>query len=66
MDRYTSGGRERLARAESLLLPAALSRLHIEGPADALLGYLPDLDTDIRTPLLAAGHGVDAIDALGE
>lgn len=62
----TPGGRERLARAETLLLPAALGRLHIEGPADVLLGYLPDLDADIRTPLLAAGHGADAIDALGD
>ncbi|WP_436959340.1 class I mannose-6-phosphate isomerase [Streptomyces sp. SudanB182_2057] len=61
----TPGGRERLARAESLLLPAALGRLRIEGPADVLLGYLPDLDTDIRAPLLAAGHGPDAITALG-
>ncbi|MEU6665590.1 class I mannose-6-phosphate isomerase [Streptomyces sp. NPDC046727] len=62
----TPAGGERLARAESLLLPAALGRMRIEGPADVLLGYLPDLDTDIRTPLLAAGHGMDAIAALGE
>ncbi|UXY17939.1 hypothetical protein N8I84_03715 [Streptomyces cynarae] len=60
------GGRERLARAESLLLPAGLGRLRIEGPADVLLGHLPDLDLDVRTPLLAAGHGPAAIAALGE
>ena len=46
----TPGGRERLARAESLLLPAALGRLRIEGPSDVLLGYLPDLDLDVRAP----------------
>ncbi|MEV6741781.1 hypothetical protein AB0N14_34745 [Streptomyces sp. NPDC051104] len=62
----TPGGRERLARAESLLLPAALGRVRIEGPVDVLLGYLPDLDLDVRTPLLAAGHGPAAIAALGE
>ncbi|GAA2237075.1 type I phosphomannose isomerase catalytic subunit [Streptomyces nogalater] len=61
----TPGGRERLGRAESLLLPAALGRLRIEGPADVLLGYVPDLPTDIRAPLLAAGHGPAAITALG-
>ncbi|MFF9020326.1 hypothetical protein [Streptomyces eurythermus] len=61
----TPGGRERLARAESPLLPAALGRLRIEGPADVLLGYPPDLDADIRAPLLAAGHGPAAITALG-
>ncbi|MFF3907916.1 class I mannose-6-phosphate isomerase [Streptomyces sp. NPDC001848] len=62
----TPGGREPPARAESLLLPAALGRLRMEGPADVLLGYLPDLDLDVRTPLLAAGHGPAAIAALGE
>lgn len=56
----TPGGRERPARAESLLLAAALGRLRIEGPADVLLGHLPDLDTDVRAPLLAAGHGPPA------
>ncbi|MER6712589.1 mannose-6-phosphate isomerase [Streptomyces sp. NPDC006129] len=62
-----SGGRsERLGRARTLLLPAALGRVRIEGPADVLLGYLPDLEQDIRTPLLAAGHGAAAVAALGE
>ncbi|WP_258053624.1 hypothetical protein [Streptomyces sp. Ru72] len=48
------------------MLLAALGRLRIEGPADVLLGYLPDLDLDVRTPPLAAGHGPAAIAALGE
>jgi mannose-6-phosphate isomerase len=62
-----SGGRsERLGRARSLLLPAALGRVRIQGPADVLLGYLPDLEQDIRRPLLAAGHGAAAVAALGE
>ncbi|GGY98719.1 type I phosphomannose isomerase catalytic subunit [Streptomyces poonensis] len=61
----TPGGARRLGRAESLLLPAALGGLRIEGPADVLLGHLPDLDRDIRAPLLAAGHGSAAIEALG-
>ena len=62
-----SGGRsERLGRARSLLLPAALGRARIQGPADVLLGYLPDLEQDIRTPLLAAGHEASAVAALGD
>ncbi|MDQ1047196.1 hypothetical protein [Streptomyces sp. V4I2] len=59
-------GTERLGCARSLLLPAALGRVRIQGPADVLLGYLPDLEQDIRTPLLAAGHGAAAVAALGE
>ncbi|WP_052867918.1 type I phosphomannose isomerase catalytic subunit [Streptomyces niger] len=59
-------GSETLGRAETLLLPAALGRVEIHGPADVLLGHLPDLDRDVRAPLLAAGHDPAAIAALGE
>jgi mannose-6-phosphate isomerase len=31
-----------------------------------LLGYLPDLERDIRAPLLAAGYRADVIATLGE
>ena len=55
-----------LGRAESLLLPAALGTVEIEGPADLLAGYLPDLEQDIRRPLLAAGYAPHLIAALGE
>jgi mannose-6-phosphate isomerase len=57
---------ETLGRAETLLLPAALGRVRVRGPADVLVGYLPDLDADIRSPLTAAGYGAAAIAALGE
>ncbi|GAA2588731.1 class I mannose-6-phosphate isomerase [Actinomadura fulvescens] len=50
----------------SLLMPAALGELRVEGPADVLLGYLPDLVSDIHEPLAAAGYGPDVIAALGE
>ncbi|UNO43510.1 hypothetical protein [Streptomyces sp. MST-110588] len=60
------GRRERLGPAETLLLPAALDGVDLHGPADVLLGYLPDLDRDVRAPLLAAGHDPAAIAALGE
>ena len=40
-----------------MLLPAALGWVEIDGPADVLTGYLPDLERDVRAPLLAAGHG---------
>ncbi|MFE6194787.1 type I phosphomannose isomerase catalytic subunit [Streptomyces sp. NPDC057838] len=56
----------RLDRARTLLLPAALGEVRIEGPADVLLGHVPDLQRDVRAPLLDAGYGPDAIAALGE
>jgi mannose-6-phosphate isomerase len=55
-----------LDRARTLLLPAALGEIRIEGPADVLLGYVPDLDEDIRGPLPTAGHAPAAIAGLGE
>lgn len=55
-----------LGRAESLLLPAALGEVEIAGPADVLIGYLPDLERDVRRPLAAAGYGPQVIAALGE
>src|SRR3954454_12690884 len=61
------GGEEvRLGRAETLLLPAALGSFSIDGPADLLLGYRPDLDRDVRAPLAAAGYGPEAVAPLGE
>jgi mannose-6-phosphate isomerase len=55
-----------LGRARTLLLPAALRRVEVTGPADLLAGYLPDLERDVRAPLLAAGYGRAAVAALGE
>jgi mannose-6-phosphate isomerase len=55
-----------LDRARTLLLPAALGEVRVQGPADVLIGYVPDLHRDIRAPLLAAGHGPAAVAALGE
>lgn len=52
--------------AETLLLPAALGRVEIRGPADVLIGYLPDLERDVREPLTRAGYGPEVTAALGE
>lgn len=57
---------EKLGQARTVLLPAAMGSVDIEGPADVLAGYRPDLETDIRVPLHAAGHSNAAIAALGE
>ncbi|MBO2465241.1 class I mannose-6-phosphate isomerase [Actinomadura violacea] len=62
----TGGPPETLDPARTLLLPAALREAWITGPADVLVGYLPDLETDIRAPLAAAGYGPQAIQALGD
>ena len=55
-----------LAKAESLLLPAALGEVEVRGPGDVIFGYLPDLEGDVRQPLIAAGYGPEAIATLGE
>jgi mannose-6-phosphate isomerase len=55
-----------LGWAETLLLPAALGQVAIRGPADVLIGYLPDLERDVREPLTRAGYGPGVIATLGE
>lgn len=55
---------EELGRADTLLLPAVCGEVEITGPADVLFGYLPDLDRDVRAPLLAAGYAPRLIDTL--
>lgn len=60
------GWQGQLGRAASLLLPAVLGEVAIEGPADVLFGYLPDLERDVRAPLAAAGYAPALIAGLGE
>jgi mannose-6-phosphate isomerase len=60
------GWSEELGRARSLPLPAALRRVTIAGPADVLLGWLPDLERDVRAPLAAAGYAPELVATLGE
>jgi mannose-6-phosphate isomerase len=60
------GHTEVLGRARTVLLPAAVGSVEITGPGDLVAGYLPDLDHDVRAPLLAAGHGPAAVATLGE
>ncbi len=57
---------EELALGRSLLVPAAAGELAISGPADVLVGYLPDLERDVLAPLAAAGHPPELVAALGE
>ena len=61
-----AGHTETLGRAETVLLPAALGEAEITGPADVLVGYLPDLQRDVAAPLTAAGYGPQLIAGLGE
>ncbi|WP_017571579.1 class I mannose-6-phosphate isomerase [Nocardiopsis halotolerans] len=55
-----------LGRGRTLLLPAAVGGVEVTGPADVLLGYLPDLVRDVVTPLAAAGYPPEVIATLGE
>ncbi len=63
-----AGGVETLGRAESCIMPAALTDYRIvpEGAADLIVCYVPDLERDIVEPLRRAGHTDAAIAALGE
>jgi mannose-6-phosphate isomerase len=49
----------------SLVLPADLPEVDIEGAAMFLLGYIPDLENDVVRPLRAAGCDQGAIRGLG-
>ncbi|MCC9135768.1 type I phosphomannose isomerase catalytic subunit [Pontibacter silvestris] len=55
------GGTEQLGKAESLLLPAALGEVEIAG-GEVLVGYLPDLERDVKAPLRAAGYAEEEIE----
>ncbi|MER7471360.1 class I mannose-6-phosphate isomerase [Micromonospora sp. NPDC000018] len=63
---HVGGWSQTLERTATLLLPAACGSVQIDGPADVLFGYLPDLDVDVFQPLLAAGYRPQAIASLGE
>ncbi|WP_424137818.1 hypothetical protein [Roseomonas chloroacetimidivorans] len=60
------GWTEQLGRAESRLLPAALDEITIQGPADVLFSYVPELTRDLRAPLVAAGYRPELIAGLGD
>ena len=55
-----------LGHAETFLLPAALGGIEVNGPADVLIGYVPDPEQNIRAPLAIAGYGPDLITRLCE
>ncbi|REE99869.1 type I phosphomannose isomerase catalytic subunit [Thermomonospora umbrina] len=63
---HAQGWSDILEPARTLLLPAALGEVEFTGPADVMLGYLPDLRSDVLDPLAAAGYGPDVIAALGD
>jgi mannose-6-phosphate isomerase len=62
------GGTDVIRRAESRVIPAAMRQVTLvpDGIAYVLVCYVPDLLTDIVTPLLEAGYGDDEIRALGD
>jgi mannose-6-phosphate isomerase len=49
---------------QTVLIPAATSALDMSGPAKALVSYVPDLDSEVIAPLIAAGHPIEDIDRL--
>ncbi|MGB3327485.1 MAG: hypothetical protein WBA46_00940 [Thermomicrobiales bacterium] len=63
-----AGGAETLARAESRVLPAALTQVTLvpDGIAYVLVCSVPDLMDDVVTPLREAGYTDDEIRTLGD
>jgi mannose-6-phosphate isomerase len=61
-------GTERLGRAESCILPAAIGEICVvpEGEASLIVCYVPDLERDVVAPLREAGYSDREIRALGE
>jgi mannose-6-phosphate isomerase len=64
--RISSGQENAALRAgEALLVTGAAREYRAEGRGELLVYYTPDLKQDVIAPLSAAGHGRDAIIALG-
>ena len=55
-----------LKRGASAVLPADLGSQPLIGDGALLLGYIPNLETDIRRPLLEAGHDLETIRRMGD
>jgi mannose-6-phosphate isomerase len=49
----------------TLILPADLSTITVQGAGELLIAYVPDVQRDVIAPLIAAGHAREAIAALG-
>ena len=62
------GGTEKLGRAESCILPAAIGEVRVvpEGEASLIVCYVPDLERDVVAPLREVGYSDDEIRALGK
>jgi mannose-6-phosphate isomerase len=62
------GGVQKLGRAESCILPAAIGEVRVEpeGEASLIACYVPDLERDVVAPLREAGYSDGEIRALGE
>ncbi len=62
------GGTERLGRAESCILPAAIGEARVvpDGEASVVACYVPDPEGDIVGPLREAGYSEEEIRGLGQ
>ena len=62
------GGTERLGRAESCILPAAMGEARVvpDGEAGLVACYVPDVEVDVVGPLREAGYSDEEIRGLGE
>jgi mannose-6-phosphate isomerase len=61
----TGNGAASLSRGEALLIPGFADHFAVEGQAEVLDFYVPDLALDVITPLAQAGYDKTAIARLG-
>lgn len=54
-------GNTRVSMGESILVPAIHGEYHISGDFEALKSYVPDIDMDVVSPLLAEGFQPEEI-----
>jgi mannose-6-phosphate isomerase len=55
-----------LGRAETLLLPAALANIRLQGTGELLVGYLPNMQRDVVEPLSRQGYDQQTIERMGD
>lgn len=55
---------EEIKRGHSCLVPASANQYSIKGPASVIMSYVPDLEKNVYTPLLAAGYPRNDIDSI--
>jgi mannose-6-phosphate isomerase len=61
LELHSGDSHVRASVGQTVLIPASLRELSLSGDATLLVSYIPDLENDIRRPLLDQGHSSEDI-----